>query len=102
MNKNGGDAAIIVGYLLATLAISIMGLRLYMRRYRRQSFVISDYITIFCCLLLVYIMNITLVFGTLGNVAVSYMAGDTPSHADIKRTQMSSKVTYAGAIIYFT
>ncbi|OJI80081.1 hypothetical protein ASPTUDRAFT_193517 [Aspergillus tubingensis CBS 134.48] len=102
MSNTGGDAAIIVGYLLATLAISIMGLRLYMRRYRRQSFVISDYITLFCCLLLVYIMNITLVFGTLGNVANTYMAGEVPSRADIKRSQMSSKVTYAGAIIYFT
>ncbi|GKZ71718.1 hypothetical protein AnigIFM60653_005925 [Aspergillus niger] len=70
-----------------------MGLRLYMRRYRRQSFVISDYITLFCCLCLVYIMNITLVFGTIGNVAVSYLTGESPSRADIKRTQMSSKVT---------
>ena len=102
MSNSGDDAAIIVGYLLATLAISIMGLRLYMRRYRRQSFVVSDYLTLFCCLCLVYIMNITLVFGTIGNVAVSYLTGESPSRADIKRTQMSSKVTYAGAIIYFT
>ncbi|RAK95334.1 uncharacterized protein BO80DRAFT_439460 [Aspergillus ibericus CBS 121593] len=94
----GTEAGIILGYCLAMVSISIMGLRLYMRRYRGQSFTLSDYLTMFCCCCLVFIMNATLLCSMWGSSAYASTKNMTPLEKE--HVKMGSKLSFAGFHIY--
>ena len=94
----GTEPGVIVGYIFAMAAISIMGLRLYMRRYRGQPFNLSDYLTMFCCPCLVYFMNAMLLCSAWGSTPAYYTPSMTPNQK--QHLQTGSQIAFAGLYIY--
>jgi hypothetical protein len=84
--------------------ILIMLFRLAMRKYRKQEFNLSDYLTIAAILFLAARSGLTTVVVLWGNnnLSAAYRASDTFTDTEIYHREIGSKLTLVNRIVYNT
>ncbi len=85
-------------------AVLIMLTRLAMRRYRKQEFNLSDYLTIAAIILLAARSGLTTVVVLWGNnnLTAQYRASNFFTGMEIYEREIGSKLTIANRIVYNT
>lgn len=87
--------------LFGGLSILLMGLRLFMRKYRNQDFILSDYLTMLCIVFILARSALTTVVLLWGNNNMDRPAPDL-SELEIYRRTVGSQMTLANRAIYNT
>ncbi|KAL2828175.1 hypothetical protein BDW59DRAFT_51238 [Aspergillus cavernicola] len=83
------------------LAIVLMALRLFMRKYRNQDFILSDYLTMLCVVFILARSALTTVVLLWGNNNMERPASEL-TDAEIYRRTVGSKMTLANRAVYNT
>ncbi|KAL3477260.1 hypothetical protein BJX99DRAFT_128527 [Aspergillus californicus] len=83
------------------LAICLMALRLFMRKYRNQDFILSDYLTMVCIVFIMARSALTTVVLLWGNNNMTRPALDL-TEVEIYHRTVGSKMTLANRAIYNT
>jgi hypothetical protein len=100
MDEIGEELLIL--WFLAGAAVAIMLLRLVLRRYRKQSFELGDYLTISAIIALLLrgaVIHVALVWGTNSiTAAVRAQLQFTPE--EIYRLEIGSKLTIVNRVFY--
>ncbi|BCS17822.1 uncharacterized protein APUU_10650S [Aspergillus puulaauensis] len=87
--------------LFGGLSILLMALRLFMRKYRNQDFILSDYLTMLCIVFILARSALTTVVLLWGNNNMARPALDL-SELEIYRRTVGSQMTLANRAIYNT
>ncbi|KAL2871364.1 uncharacterized protein BJX67DRAFT_159997 [Aspergillus lucknowensis] len=83
------------------LSILLMAFRLFMRRYRNQDFILSDYLTMVCIVFILARSGMTTVVLLWGNNNMERPALDL-SESEIYQRTVGSKLTLANRAVYNT
>jgi hypothetical protein len=101
---NDTQVTIVITWVFTWLAEALMTLRLLMRKFRKQRFDISDYLTIAAMAFLIVrlgLVHVVLVWGT-NNISAAYRQSNVFPDQEIWQREVGSKLTLASRAVYAT
>jgi cobalamin synthase len=92
----GTSQTLILMWVLSMLSITVMALRLVMRKIRGHNFDVGDYVTmgaIFCLVTQISLIHVVLIWGT-NNVTEAYRSSHHSTDQEIYQREVGSKLIF--------
>jgi hypothetical protein len=96
------DSTLIILWVFTWVTISLISLRLLVRKLKKSRFVLGDYFSmgaIFCALVRLALVHVVLIWGT-NNMAPSFRYTHHFTPEEIRRREVASKFVLANRVFY--